>query len=339
MNNFFGLDIGSETIKILQVSGDKSKLHLESAGIAKNPVLGYISESDKEMLPLVETIVKLKKEAKISTDFVNVSLQERSVFTQTIEVPQMPEADLEQAIKWEAESVIPKPIAEVSFDWKVIPDEKTAKQGKMKILIVAAPLVLINGYMKVLKMAGLKPLSMESESLAILRALNQNLAGKNALVFNWGLKSAEIIIAQNSVFYLNRSLAATGESLSRAVSVGLGLDMVSAEEYKKTYGLRSDLEGKVGKSLEPQLENLTNEIKKAINFFEEKEQEKIKMMVLSGGSSLLYGAVEYFTKCLGLEVQASNPFISIEAPPQYAEFLKKNLPFFTVAAGLVMKRD
>jgi Tfp pilus assembly PilM family ATPase len=76
-----------------------------------------------------------------------------------------------------------------------------------------------------------------------------------------------------------------------------------------------------------------------MNFFEEKEQEKIKMMVLAGGSSLLYGAVEYFTKSLGLEVQVSNPFMSIEAPPQYTEFIKKNLPFFTVAAGLVMKNS
>ncbi len=337
MKTAFGLDIGSETIKILQLDKSSAKPKVVAAGIAKNPLLGFISGVEKEIVPLAEAIKLLKKDSGVTTNLVTASMPERSIFIQTIELPKMTEKELEQTIGLQAESVIPKPMSEVSFDWRVVEDEKTEKTGKLKVLIIAAPLTLTAGYLKVLKMAGLEPLSLESESLALVRFIQTSVGRKNVLVFNWGMKSADIIIVKNGDFYLNRSLASSGEALTRAINIGLGLDIVAAEEYKKTYGLSSEVEGKVGKAIQPLLGTLINEIKKAVNFFEEKEQEKLQMMILTGGSSLLYGVTEYFAKTLGLEVQISNPFYGLTIDPAHLETLRKNTPIFSVVAGLAVK--
>jgi len=337
MSNSFGLDIGSETIKLLQVVKKEAKPRVVAAGIVANPLQGFISSSEKEILPLVEAIRLLKKESGVSTNQVTASMPERSIFIQTVELPKMTEDELGQAIVLQAESVIPKPMAEVSFDWRIIEDERARKEGKIKVLIIAAPLNLTEGYLKVLKMAGLDPLSLESESLALIRFIQSTVGKKNVLVFSWGMKSADIIVVKNGDFYLNRSLSSTGEALTRAINIGLGLDVASAEQYKKTYGLSSEAEGKVGKTIQPLLEILVNEIKKAINFFEEKEQEKLPMMILTGGSSLLYGAAEYFTKALGLEVQIGNPFFGLSVAPNNLETLRKDTPIYSVVAGLAAK--
>jgi type IV pilus assembly protein PilM len=337
MSNILGLDIGSETIKLIQLDKKSAKPKMMTAAIAKNPVAGIISSSEKEMVPLVESLRQLKKEAGVSTNLVSLSLPERNIFVQTLELPKMNPKELEQAINWEAESLIPKPIAEVSFDWRIIEDEKSQKQGKIKVVIIAAPLTLISGYSMILKQAGLEPFSFESESLSLLRSIGTVVGKKNLIIFNWGMKSADIIVVKKGDFYLNRSLASTGEALTRAISLGLSLDLASAEEYKKTYGLSSDLEGKVGKTIQPLLTVLTNEIKKAINFFEEKEQEKLGMMILTGGSSLLYGVAEYFTQTIGLEVQIANPLFGLETSPAQQQELGKNAPIYSVVIGLAMK--
>jgi len=337
MNNAFGLDIGSETIKIMQLVKKGAKPRVVAAGVAKNPLLGFISTNEKEITPLAEAIKLLRKESGVTTALVTASMPERSVFIQTIEVPKMTEKELGQAILLQAESVIPKPMSEVSFDWRTIEDEKTQKEGKLKVLIIAAPLVLTEGYLKVLRLAGLDPLSLESESLALTRFIQTTIGKKNILVFSWGMKSADIIVIKNGDFYLNRSLSGTGEALTRAINIGLGLDVPSADQYKKTYGLSSEAEGKVGKTIQPLLETLVNEIKKAVNFFEEKEQEKIPMMILTGGSSLLSGAAEYFTKTLGLEVQIANPFYGLTVAPDFLETLRKDTPIFSVVTGFAAK--
>lgn len=338
MIDHFGLDIGSETIKIVQLKEEKDKLKLVTVGTIKNPLMGFFSESEKDLAPLAEAIVKLQKEARVTTDNVAVSLPEKKVFTQVIEVPRMTEDQLKEAIPWQAESLIPKPISEVYLDWQIIEEEKSP-DGKMKIFLVAAPKILVENYQKVLKMAGLNPLILETEVLSILRSLTPMLVNKNALVFNFGSQSADIIIAREGKPFLTRSLSSSGQSISRAVSVALNLDTVTAEEYKVTYGVGDEFEGKIAAIIEPVLAVLGSEVKKAIGYYEEKTGDKINLMVLSGGSALMTGMAEYWTKNLGLEIQVGNPFLNLLIDNQMQTALQKFSPIYSVAVGLAQRRE
>ncbi len=109
------------------------------------------------------------------------------------------------------------------------------------------------------------------------------------------------------------------------------------EEYKKTYGLTSQFEGKIYSVVEPTLAVAGNEIKKMIRFYEEKNPEPVKIIVLSGGTSLLPGINEYFAKVLGLEVQTADPLSLLLGNTPSIQQLKKSSPFFTVACGLAIK--
>lgn len=338
MINHFGLDIGTETIKIIQVfQSDQGKLRLLSAGLAKNPLLGFFSEDEKDLIPLVDTIKKLKEETKIQSPFVVASLPDRTSYTQIFEMPKMSENELKKAIPWEAESLIPRPLSEVVLDWQILEDEKSDKAGKVKILLVAAPKSLIDNYMKVLKMAGLQVLALETELLADFRALAPIIDKRSLVVFNFGIKSSDISVIKKGNLFMTRSLSSSGESLTRAVSVGLNLDAAVAEEYKKTYGLKDSLEGKISSTLEPILGILSNEINKAIHFYEEKEGEQLGLIVLTGGSSLLPGLAEFLTKALGIEVQIANPFSYLEVDPSSLAVLMKNGSLYTVSLGLAMR--
>src|SRR5207244_3407216 len=106
------------------------------------------------------------------------------------------------------------------------------------------------------------------------------------------------------VFYVSLG----GVAITRALSADLGIDLHHAEDLKKAYGLTQEVfEGKIGKSLLPILQAIVGDIKKAILQYKEKNNnEDIKQIILSGGSSLLPGLDVYFTNVLGTQVVLGN---------------------------------
>lgn len=337
MANHFGLDIGSDSIKIIQLTRDKNSFKLAAAGVAKTPSVTFPLELERDIITLSEAIKKLKNEAKVTVNEVVTALPERNIFSQIIEVPKMGEEELSQAIPWEAENVIPQPLSEVNLDWEIINDEEASKNNKMKILLVAAPSVLVNKYLQVLKMAGLETVSLETEGLAIIRSLSAIVNQTNLVVVNMGARSLDIILVRKGNIFLSRQLPSAGEAITRSISNSLGLDLTAAEEYKKTYGLSSHLEGKVAAAIEPILSVVSNEIKKTLRYFEEKDQTSLKLMIITGGTSLLPGIAEYFAKNLGLEVQVADPLTLTFGDQPNLQPIKNSSPLFTVACGLAIK--
>jgi len=196
MADHFGLDIGSDTIKIIQLEKRKNSFVLVAAGIARNPLGNFNLDDEKGVVTLAEAIKKLKNEAKVTTNLVVAALPERNIFSQIVELPKMEGDQLSKAIPWEAENIIPQPISEVNLDWEIIEDEESLKNNKTKILLIAAPSVLVNKYLQVLKLADLVTLSLETESLAIIRCLKQQINKGSLILVNMGAKSLDIILVK-----------------------------------------------------------------------------------------------------------------------------------------------
>lgn len=337
MADHFGLDIGSDTIKIVQLEQKKDSAVLVAAGVARNPLGSLNFDDEKGVVAVAEAIKKLKTEARVTTNFVVAALPERNIFSQTIELPKMSGDELAKAIPWEAEDIIPQPINEVNLDWKIIEDGESVKNNKIKVLLIAAPSVLVNKYQQVLKLADLTTLSLETEGLAIVRCLGKQINGGDVALVNMGTKSLDIILVKHGDLFLSRQLPSAGEAITRAVSNTLGLDFVTAEEYKKTYGLSSQLEGKVEAAIRPILSVIADEIKKALRFYEEKNEISPKMMIVFGGTALLPGIIEYFAQILNLEVQVADPLTLVFDDQPNLQSFRAISPLLTVACGLAMK--
>jgi len=331
---FFGLDIGSDNLKAIQLERKEGKLRIVSAGMAKISGLGISSEAEKDLISLAENIRKLKSDTGIITDGVVCSLPESAVFTRVIDLPSMTEKEVGQALKWELEEIVPIPLNEANFDWQIVSQEAT----KVSVLVAVAPNTLVAKYLHVLELAQLQPLVFETEVLAISRALDFLSPGKNKLLVDIGARSTTIIASVGKGIVLTRSIPTAGLAITRAVVNNLGLEIEVAEEYKKTYGLLADQqEGKVAGAIIPILEVIESEISKTINFVKEKQKGNIEVVVLSGGSSNLPGLTEEITKKIGLEVQLANPFTQLVFEENLTPQLTKLAPAFVVAVGLAMR--
>jgi type IV pilus assembly protein PilM len=333
-----GIDIGSRTIKIVELSGDKNGWKLNASG-----VIGYQGvtpenvKDESEMVALAQAVKKLHKEANISSKEVSVALPESQVFTRTIKFPLLNDQEIASAVKWEAEQYIPIPISEAIVQHQILERREAASPPDVVVLLVAAPRKLVESYVKVLQMAGLSVVGVETELMSLSRALAP--VGQTAMLVDFGARSTDIAIARNGQLSFSRTIPTAGEAFTRAVAQSLGIEMQQAEEYKRAYGLGTNqLEGKIKGALDPVFTIVIEEMKKAIHFFESEEKGQApKTIILSGGTSGMAGGLSLISKAMGSEVLIGNPFAKIAVPPQAAKTIAPYAPLYSIAVGLALR--
>jgi type IV pilus assembly protein PilM len=333
-----GLDIGSQSIKMIELTRDGNVVNLGASGIISyRGVVPEAAKDEKELLPLAEAIKKLRHEAQITATEVNLSLSESQVFTRNIKFPLLNDQEIASAVKWEAEQYIPIPVNEAVIQHQIIERKETAVPPEVKVLLVAVPRELVEKYLKVVQLANLTVVGVETELLALTRSLAP--LDKVALVLDFGATSTDIAIAKNGVLVFSRSVPTAGEALTRALAAGLGITPLQAEEYKKTYGLSgSQLEGKIGRILEPVIKLIAEEIKKAIQFYQTEEQgEAPTNIIVSGGTSGMPELITSLSQLLGLEVVLGNPFLKINVAAEVRKNLQNFAPLYSVAVGLALR--
>lgn len=333
----FGLDIGSHKIKIIQLQKAGDKYRLVAFGNTLSTMKGILSDAESDLIALATIIKKLHQEAKITTKNVVSALPQDQVFTQVITLPKLSEDDLLSALKWEAEQYVPIPLAEVTLSHQIIGQIKENSKEKIEVLLAAAPNRLIDKLIKVLQLAGLNPVSLELEIMAITRSLLTSDSGVN-MVVDFGAKATDIAVVENGQIIFVRSLATAGEALTRAVASGLGLDINQAEAYKKAYGADpGKLEGKMLEALKPVIEVVVREMEKIIQFHQVEKKKNIVRVVLAGGTAGLPEIASLLAKRLNLEIQIGNPFSQIVKDSLSTKVPTQEIPLYAIATGLAMK--
>ncbi len=332
-----GIDIGSKTIKIVELAWQAGAPSLKSAA-----VIGVKDASVEKMQDEVEfanlagKIKKLLSDAKITSKEVYIALPESLVFTRSIKFPPLTDQEIASAVKWQAEEIVPIPIKEAIFQHIILERRENTQPPEVLVLVVAAPRTLVEKYIKIMSLAGLTVVGVETELIALTRALG--VPAKTSLVVSLGARSTDIAIAKNAKLVFSRTVSTAGDALTRIIAQTMGIDPAQAEEYKKTYGFSNQLEGKVASAMLPVFKIMVEEIKKAINFYQTDEKgDAPSVIILSGGSAGIPDIAPTLTKLIGIEVAIANPFAKVAVDPQVAKNLRSYAPLYSVAIGLALK--
>ncbi|OGE38222.1 hypothetical protein A3F00_03890 [Candidatus Daviesbacteria bacterium RIFCSPHIGHO2_12_FULL_37_11] len=362
-----GLDIGFSSIKVVALNNHEKPVKLVSLGTIGAPVPGMASDADIELEATAAAIKKLFSAAKIEEKNVIGALPESRVFTRVIDdLPYLSDSELTSAIRYASEEFIPVPVADVELNWQVLFRNKLEKneaastsavkndalsslsgkssqfRGKTIVFVVATPKVLVNKYIKVMKMAGLNLRALETEVIASARSLvGNNPFSPTSLIIQMDATTTDFAVVSKGLILLTRSIATGGVALTRAVAQQFNFELSQAEEYKKVYGLASDqLEGKVFQALKGIVDVILEETKRVIQAYSSKNpQNPIKRIVLSGGGAKLPGLVIYLANNLGLEVQEADPWYFVAKDKVLRTKLAVEGPLFTVAIGLALRED
>ena len=359
--NFLGIDIGTSSIRVVELGRKGQTRELKNYGEIKiqslqKSAFRTIEEdtlllSDREIARAISAIMR---ETGIQTREVNFSIPDFASFFTNFELPPMSEKELPQAIRYEARSYIPLPLSEITLDWSVVQGDVSNKaKTALKILVVAIPNEIINQYQKIASFSGLEMKALEAEAFALARSSitqaqrrvekNERSLSKNEKrvisVIDIGARSTTCNILEKGILKISHSFNLSGNELTEVLSRSLKVGYEAAEELKGSMGLImvEEPERNVREILLPLVDSIISEIKKIFQGFYQQEGKGVEKVILAGATALLPGLKEYFAEELKKEVEVSNPFEGMAYPPILEETLKEMGPAYTVAVGLALK--
>lgn len=336
-SQYFGLEFGSSSIKVAQVTLTGPKTFVVNAigsGVNSAGSLDFLDTAVSQKI--ASSLKKVIAESGIKEKRVVVAIPESHVFSRIIEMPPMSEAELTSAISWEAEQFVPIPITDVELDYSIV-DPGNNKDKKMLVYMVAAPKKKLQAMVDFLIQVGLDPIAVESEMVAIARSLSYLPSSGPTLILSLGALSTLIGILKDSSLLFSYVTQVGGVALTRSLSQTLTLPLPQAEEYKKTYGVEpSQLEGKVRKGLLIGLSQIVDEMRKAMEYFATTHNERVGRILLTSGGAYLPGLVTYLTEEFGgIEVVVADPLSVGKAVRGLV--LPKERAHLAVALGLAQR--
>ena len=352
--NFLGVDIGSSSIKVVQLKKKGGTAVLETYGELSLGPYANLEEGRATNLSLKEkgeALANLIKESNVSAKNCGVAIPSRSSLIFMMNLPNLSESQLSQIVPTEARKYIPVPISEVELDWKLIPPKsssgsdfsddyaKNEKTEKLKeVFVVAIHKDTINQQREIISSANLNLKFLEIEIFSTLRSVvGQN--EMNFAILDMGAGVTKLYIIDGGTVHDSHIINRGSQDITLNIARSLEISAGEAEELKKKIGVEgeTDEEKEVSKIVSSNFEYIFAETNKAILNYQKKHNKNIDKLIVTGGGSIIKGLKPFALTRVETEIKIADPFAKVKTPAFLDEMLKQIGPEFAVALGVAMR--
>jgi len=335
-----GIDVGSSSIKLVQLKENKGAYQLLNIGILPLPPEAIVDNSLMDSSSISGVIKNLVASLGIKVKDVACSISGNSVIIRKILLPAMPPEELEDQISWEAEQYIPFDIKDVNMDFQILSPD-SLDPSKMNVLLVASKKEIINDYVSVFTDAGMQLSVIDVDSFAVQNAFELNHESRpdeiQALI-NIGASVMNINIVNDGITLFTRDVQLGGNLYTEEIQKQLGMNGEDAEAGKMLVA-ESNNKALMDVILKVN-ETITQEISRSLDFYNSSaSDDRITGIFVSGGCSKVYNLVDTISAKVGLPVAAINPFAKLHYNEKDfdPEYLQEIGPLMVVPVGLAIR--
>lgn len=346
-----GVDIGSSSLKVVQLRKDGGAAILETYGELALGPYGGKEVGQATNLPaakVVETLTDLMREANVTTADSGVSIPFSRTLITLVELPRRESPEEQKTvIELEARKYIPVPFTEVQLDWFMVPSASTAVPGqttvptqgeKVKVLLVAVHNDMLSLLEGVVRGAQLAASFYEIEIFSTIRSVVDEPV-KPVMVLDIGASATKVYVVEHGVVALSHTIPSGGQDVTRAISSAHGLSIDQAESLKKEHGFRgTPTKGYERKTVELVFSRIFDEARRVLSQFETANQKAVSSIVLTGGGGVTKELAEFAKTVFQVPVALADPFGKTEAPAFMRPVLEEIGPEFAVAVGLALRK-
>jgi len=356
MSETIGLDIGSHSIKLVGLKMTSKGPFLTHLGIKEIP-RGQDQEREGH---LFEALKALLKEVGIKSKKVSLTVSGSGVNIQRITIPDMPKAELKEAVRWEIKGQLPFPVETAQIDFHILGEVIEDKVKKLDLMVVACPNHLTEQTLSTARGAGLQPVHLDVGPFALWNALltwGQVKKEEEVALIDLGADKTGIYLFKGGILQFSREVTPAGADITRAIIEGIGpgeessLLYEKAERIKEVIGASSEgsqeekiLDESINLSkitfhVRPVLERMAAEIGRSLDYYKNQfNVDRIDRVLLTGGGAHLKNFSSYLGNELRLPVEHFNPLreMLFDSKKIDAQILDQMGSRFTVAAGVAL---
>ncbi|MCM3869465.1 MAG: pilus assembly protein PilM [Pyrinomonadaceae bacterium] len=337
-----GLDIGSSSIKAVELQRKGNNLHLMNLGFENLQPDSIVDGQIMELNNVSNVITSIFNEHQIKTPRVAAGVSGHSVIVKNIVLPQMSEEELRESFSWHAEEHIPFDIADVNLDYQLTGHTADAIQ----VLMAACKSDKIANVKQAIQLAGKQPVIIDVDTFALQNCYELNYnpqPGEVVALLNIGAATMNINILNGARSVFARDASVGGSQYTSLLQKELGLTFEQAEAVKRGYPLPEDIEAR---PIKPIIETVSDilalEVRKTMDFYRataEDSKDSISKILIAGGGSKLPGLGEYLAKRFEIPVEVFDPFreIQVDSRKFDPDYMREIVPEMAVAVGLALR--
>lgn len=341
----FSINLGEKYVQIADASKAGAEIKINALAFDEAKANIYVTEGEKPSEVVSGVISKLVADTGIKKKGVDLVIPDSHSYSRIIEMPLLTEKELVSAIRYQADQFVPIPIEKVNLDIEILSTNK--KDKKLSILIIAAPITVVDRAVSTIESIGLSPETVENEASASLRLISdhyQSAKEKGApsemkLFMNFGFSSTSLYLYEPAIDVAHdiHNFGLGVELFSRSIRANLNSSDDEIKRMLEVIGLANvDGSSNVSDIIMSSYNEIVAEISKFIISAKSKFNASITELFVFGEGYKVAGLTDKMTTSLGI---SSSLFSLYDVVPKnnVVEFFKNDMPLFVPSIGATIR--
>lgn len=352
-----GLDIGTSAIKSATLLYERNVPQLIALEVEEIEHENFESGSRHEVIK--EYLRRLQNRHFLKGKmFVSMSLPK--LITELMYFPVMPDAELDKALRWEANEKLLVDEENYIIDYISLGEVSVAQQVQKEVLLFAVPKKDVLDNYRMLTSLGLRPQAIRPNFLATFKAFESRGLWRDEEVVGFldiGAGASQFSIIVRGYLRFNRMLKVSGDSTTRSIADYLQISYEEAERSKRELGmskmvLEEDRKDdsvaaqprvRIAHAIGLHLDQLIAEVQHSFNYYSLEVSSvpinKMDRLIITGGGASLKGICDFFKSRINIPVEVANPFTYIDSKVRgiTSTQIAESGPRFATVIGLAEK--
>jgi type IV pilus assembly protein PilM len=336
-----GIDIGARSIKLVQFTGDRSRL--VDAARVELPPLPEQASPEQQNTRLAEALQRGFSGRNFRGREVVGCLSDRQLFLQSLRVAKQTGPQLDRLVAQEAAGRVPFSLDQAELRYLEAADVRQGDQTLREVIVFAVQREVLKQSLATIEQARLTPVAIDVEPAALVRSYSAQCRRDDdqqarALVVHIGYSRTAAIVVQGDDLLFVKYVDVGGLHFDSAVARHLKMELSEAVALRKHNGDRRaemqdpEVAQTITEAIRPVVERLAFELSMCVRYHSVTFRgQPISRLLLSGGEATP-ALAETLSKQLAMKAQLSDPFRSL---PTTANVGRKSQ--WDVAVGLAMK--
>src|SRR3984957_6111958 len=336
-----GLDIGTSAVRAAELDISHAQPVLLTYGQVGLPPGSLVDGEIRDGSSVTEAIKKLWENGQFSGSSVIVGIAGLRAITREIDLPFVPDSEVDSAVRFQSEEVIPFPPDQTILSSQILADYTSPEGDKMRrVLVAAAHVDLVNGVITAVEKAGLTVDGVDLISSALVRAVGgHEESDQPEAIVSVGAGLTVVVVHQRGMPQFVRTIGTGGNASTAAIASALDLPLVDAEAIKRRLGEHIPQVESAERAVQSSIFEIVTEIRNSIQYFATLPgREPIARVLVTGGGSQLRGLLDHIRPQVRIPVEAVSPLArfdlsSLELQPEQAASID---PVLAAPIGLAL---
>ena len=340
LGDFFGLDIGTNAVRVVQLSKSGNGWNLTHYGYAPLDNKTSASDSPEAKRRLGEVIMTAVGQSGIKTSNVAIGLPSSKTFTTVIDIPKVSEQELKATMKYQVDQYIPMAVEDAKVDWALLGDSLRA-QNQYEVLLTSVAKEYAEERLEFIEGLGFNVIAEEPDQIAMVRSLSPTNTQDARLIIDMGENSTDLAVVYGDTPRLVRTIPNGLNSLVRAAVQNLSVQEDQARQFILKFGLAPDrLDGQVLRAIDTVLDQFSSELVKSIKFFQTRYPSlQVSGILLSGFGAAIPQIDGYISGKAGIQAITADPWQRVQVPQSDQHQLAPIASEFATVVGLAQRSN